>query len=148
MSRSRCGGGVSLVPKLVLPSDGRRPMRRRRRRRARILITSRFAMAAASPGRLFRDNNIKPPPPPLSSQCRRTPRGSPPPKALLSSSLRRWPWRRVKLFTIIQRGKEKENNFVDCTVDVKFFRFFFFFFSGTLRKNKASTLFSCIKYIW
>lgn len=51
------GGGDGVSPKLVLPSAGRHPMRRRRRR-ARILITSRFAMAAASPGRLFRDNNI------------------------------------------------------------------------------------------
>jgi len=41
--------------------------RRRRRRRARILITSRFAMAAASPGRLFRDNNITPTQPPVAT---------------------------------------------------------------------------------
>jgi len=51
---------------------------RRRRHRARILITSRFAMAAASPGRLFRDNNIKTPTMP------RTPlTGQPSPKGII-----------------------------------------------------------------
>lgn len=84
--------------KFVLLSAGRRSMRRRRRHRARILITSRFAMAAASPGRLFRDNNIKPPllPPPPKTHTQtqvytvtRTPRRQPSPKGIiLSSSLR------------------------------------------------------------
>jgi len=87
--------------KLVLPSAGRHAMRRRRHR-ARILITSRFAMAAASPGRLFRDNNIKTPTTP------RTPlTGQPSPKGIIVVIITAAA-ATSEIITIIQREKSEK----------------------------------------
>jgi len=89
--------------KLVLPSAGRHAMRRRRHR-ARILITSRFAMAAASPGRLFRDNNIKTPTTP------RTPlTGQPSPKGIIVVIITAAA-ATSEIITIIQREKSEKKN--------------------------------------
>lgn len=87
--------------KLVLPSAGRHAMRRRRHR-ARILITSRFAMAAASPGRLFRDNNIKTPTMPHTPLTRQ-----PSPKGIIVVIITA---ATNKIITIIQREKSGKKN--------------------------------------
>lgn len=89
--------------KLVLPSAGRHAMRRRRHR-ARILITSRFAMAAASPGRLFRDNNIKTP------TTLRTPlTGQPSPKGIIVVIITAAAAAATsEIITIIQREKSEK----------------------------------------
>lgn len=86
--------------KLVLPSAGRHAMRRRRHR-ARILITSRFAMAAASPGRLFRDNNIKTPTTPHTPLTRQ-----PSPKGIIVVIITTAAT--SKIITIIQREKSEK----------------------------------------
>jgi len=85
--------------KLVLPSAGRHAMRRRRHR-VRILITSRFAMAAASPGRLFRDNNIKTPTTPHTPLTRQ-----PSPKGIIVVIITA---ATSKIITIIQREKSEK----------------------------------------
>lgn len=96
--------------KLVLPSAGRHAMRRRRHR-ARILITSRFAMAAASPGRLFRDNNIKTPTTPHTPLTRQ-----PSPKGIIVVIITA---ATSKIITIIQREKsEKKKPSLDDVVVV------------------------------
>lgn len=94
--------------KPVLPSAGRHAMRRRRHR-ARILITSRFAMAAASPGRLFRDNNIKTPTTPRTPLTRQ-----PSPKGIIVVIITA---ATSKIITIIQREKsEKKKPSLDVVV--------------------------------
>lgn len=120
----------------MLPSAGRQAMRRRRQRRARILITSRFAMAAASPGRLSRDNNIKIP----TTRAHLARARQPSPKGIIVVIITAAA--ASEIITIFRRRKiaQKINVYIPWSSTLFAFHFIFFFRSVKRKKEKKIPL--------